>query len=79
MNTGKQLETTRLYLKPANNERDIIPFLSMLRDDGDFTLYASCEYSECIFQHRFSNYFKRYDRYSLLKIIMTRYNFSFSE
>ena len=36
MNTGKEIETSRLWLRPGKNERDSSPFLLMLRNDGDF-------------------------------------------
>ena len=36
MNTGKDLETDRLFLLPGRDERDNEPFLRMLREEGNF-------------------------------------------
>ena len=46
MNTGKTIETKNLILLPNKNARDNIPFLNMLRDDGDFRIFCGVEYSE---------------------------------
>ena len=36
MNTGKIIETSRLYLIPGKNSRDDEAFIKMLRQDGNF-------------------------------------------
>ena len=36
MNTGKMIETDRLLLRPGKNNTDDEPFITMLREDGDF-------------------------------------------
>lgn len=36
MNTGKIIETSRLYLIPGKNYRDDEAFIKMLRQDGNF-------------------------------------------
>ena len=58
MNTGKEIETSRLWLRPGKNERDSSPFLLMLRNDGDFQQYCGARFSEENLS-RFANYFER--------------------
>ena len=46
MNTGIKIETERLLLIPGSNVRDNVPFIHMLRNDGDFRAFCGIEFSE---------------------------------
>ncbi len=58
MNTGKKIETERLLLIPGSNARDDVPFIHMLRDDGNFRDFCGVEFSEK-YLAEFRNYFER--------------------
>lgn len=46
MNKNKKLETERLLLLPSINSRDNVPFMEMLRVDGDFHSFTGLEPTE---------------------------------
>ena len=46
MNTGKIIETNRLYLIPRKNSRDDEAFIKMLRQDGNFREFTGLEFKE---------------------------------
>ena len=46
MNTGKDIVTDNLILKPSRNDRDNISFLRMLKEDGDFRRFCGVDYSD---------------------------------
>lgn len=54
----KRLMTERLVLLPGNDKRDNIPFLEMLRGDGDFRIFCGVEPSEKNIL-AFENYFEK--------------------
>lgn len=58
MNTGIKIETERLLLIPGSNARDNVPFIQMLRNDGDFRDFCGIEFSEK-YLAEFNNYFER--------------------
>lgn len=58
MNTGEIIETDRLLLMPGNNAKDNIPFLKMLREDGDFSIYCGLPFSKD-YLFAFNNYFEK--------------------
>ena len=60
MNTGLPIETERLKLIPGNNARDDEPFISMLRNDGNFRDFCGLKFSEK-YLSGFRNYFERED------------------
>lgn len=55
MNTGKDLETDRLFLLPGRDDRDNESFLRMLREEGNFRDFCGVDFSEY--------YLKNYDGY----------------
>lgn len=58
MNTGVKIETERLLLIPGSNVRDNVPFIHMLRNDGDFRGFCGIEFSEK-YLAEFNDYFER--------------------
>lgn len=58
MNTGKKIETEPLLLIPDSNARDDVPFIHMLRNDGDFRDFCGIEFSEK-YLAEFKKYFER--------------------
>lgn len=58
MNTGKIIETSRLYLIPGKNSRDDEAFIKMLRQDGNFREFTGLEFKEKYLEE-FRNYFER--------------------
>lgn len=58
MNTGIKIETERLLLIPGSNVRDNVPFIHMLRNDGDFRAFCGIEFSEKYLAD-FCDYFER--------------------
>ncbi len=58
MNTGFNIETDRLMLIPGSNARDDVPFIHMLRNDGNFLDFCGFEFSEK-YLAEFKNYFER--------------------
>ena len=58
MNTGIKIETERLMLIPGSNVRDNVPFIHMLRSDGNFRDFCGIEFSEK-YLAEFSDYFER--------------------
>lgn len=58
MNTGIKIETERLMLIPGSNVRDNVPFIHMLRSDGNFCDFCGIEFSEK-YLAEFSDYFER--------------------
>ena len=56
MNTGNTRGTNRLILRPSDSVRDDKPFLTMLREDGDFRIFCGVEPSEERIQE-FAGYF----------------------
>ena len=56
MNTGNTRETNRLILRPGDSGRDDKPFLTMLREDGDFRIFCGVDPSEERIQE-FAGYF----------------------
>ena len=61
MNTGSTIQTQRLLLIPGNNVRDDVPFIEMLRTDGNFRDFCGIEFEEK-YLVRFRNYFERTGR-----------------
>ena len=61
MNTGSIIQTQRLLLIPGNNVRDDVPFIEMLRTDGNFRDFCGIEFEEK-YLVRFRNYFERTGR-----------------
>lgn len=57
MNTGREIETERLWLRPGANARDNEPFLQMLREDGDFRMFCGVDPEEKYLKN-FVNYFE---------------------
>lgn len=57
MNTGKMIETDRLLLRPGKNITDDEPFITMLREDGDFKDFCGLDFSERYLEG-FRNYFE---------------------
>lgn len=58
MNTGECMETNRLYLRPADNDRDNATFMAILRSDGNFREFSGLDFTE---KHLagFDGYFKQ--------------------
>ena len=46
MNTGVTIETEHLFLIPGSNARNDVPFIFMLRNDGDFRGFCGIEFRE---------------------------------
>ena len=53
-----KIETERLMLIPGSNVRDNVPFIHMLRSDGNFRDFCGIEFSEK-YLAEFSDYFER--------------------